>query len=109
MSNLGLNELPIQYNFKYFPHLKPQGPHMPITEAYVSIPPALWIRDEENALWSLGFDYDEREWRSGRYEYDIVRNGRKTGEFGRIIEFRKNKIWIWGASGWSVWNGRQFV
>lgn len=109
MSNLGLNQLPELYNFKQFGHMKPQGPHMPITEPYVSIPPALWIRDEENALWTLGFDYDEREWRGGRYEYDIVRNGRKTGEFGRIIEFRKNRVRIWGAEGWRTWNGRSFV
>lgn len=112
--SLGLLELPIQYDFKQFPHLKPQGPHMPITESYVSIPPALWIRDEENALWTLGFDYDEREWRSGRYEYDCVRNGRKTGEFCRVIECRIGKggirkVRIWGADGWRVWNGRQFV
>ena len=89
--------------------MRPQGPHMPITEAYVSIPPALWIRDEENALWTLGFDYDEREWRAGRYEYDVVRNGRKTGEFARVIEFRQKKVRIWGADGWRTWNGRQFV
>ena len=109
MSNLGVNELPLQYDFKRFPQLKPQGPHMPITEAYVSIPPALWIRDEENALWSLGFDYDEREWRNGKYEYDVVRNGRKTGEFARVIEFRNNKVKIWGAEGLRTWNGRTFI
>lgn len=89
--------------------MAPQGPHMPITEAYVSIPPALMIRDEENALWTLGFDYDEREWRGGKWEYDVVRNGRKTGEFARIIEFRKRQVRIWGAEGWHIWNGRNFV
>lgn len=114
MSNLGVNELPLAYDLKKFPHLKPQGPHMPITEAYVSIPPALWIRDDENALWTLGFDYDEREWRGGKLEYDCVRNGRKTGEFCRIIEFSSRrigprKVRIWGAEGWRTWNGRQFV
>ena len=82
---------------------------MPITEAYVSIPPALIIRDSENAYWTLGFDYDEREWRGGRYEYDVIRNGRKTGEFARIIEFRKGKVKIFGAEGWRIWNGNQFV
>src|SRR5258708_26942075 len=102
--NEGMLELPRQYNFKLYDFMKPQGPSMPITEAYVSIPPALWIRDNENALWTLGFDYDEREWRSGRYEYDIVRNGRKTGDFGRIIEFRKGKVRIWGAEGWRTSN-----
>jgi hypothetical protein len=100
-----------QYNFNLptFAFMKPQGPHMPITEGYVAIPPALMIRDEENALWTLGFDYSETEWRTGRYEYDVVRNGRKTGEFARVIEFRKGKVRIWGAEGWRQWNGRQFV
>jgi hypothetical protein len=102
-----------QYDFGKFHFMKPQGPHMPVTEPYVAIPPALWIRDSENALWTLGFDYDEREWRGGKYEYDIVRNGRKTGEFGRVIEFRKGQVRIWGAHGgsptWRIWNGKQFV
>ncbi len=95
--------------------MKPQGPHMPITEAYVCIPPALWIRDDEGALWTLGFDYDEKAWRGGKYEYDIIRNGRKTGEFGRVIEFAvrdgrgNRKVRIWGAEGWRTWNGRVFV
>lgn len=109
MPNAGVDNLPRFYNLEKFAHMKPQGPHMPITEPYVSIPPALWIRDSENALWTLGFDYDEREWRCGRYEYDIVRNGEKTGEFGRIIEFRRGQVRIWGADGYRTWNGRQFV
>jgi hypothetical protein len=70
------------------------------------------IRDDEGALWTLGFDYNEREWRTGKYEYDVVRNGRKTGEFARVIEFRKGKVRIWGADAqgqWRVWNGRTFV
>jgi hypothetical protein len=104
------------YNFDLpsFAFMKPQGPAMPVTEPYVAIPPALWIRDETNALWTLGFDYSETEWRSGRYEYDVVRNGEKTGEFARVIEFATRgeptrKVRIWGADGWRIWNGRQFV
>lgn len=97
------------YNLNRLPHMRPQGPHMPITESYVSIPPALYIRDEENALWTLGFDYDEREWRTGKWEYDVVRNGVKTGDFARVIEFRKRRVIILGADGRRVWNGKQFV
>lgn len=102
------------YNLKRFDFMKPQGPHMPLTEAYVAIPPALWIRDEEGALWTLGFDYSETAWKSGKFEYDCVRNGRVTGEFARNIEFRRNsrgtrEIRIWGADGWRTWNGRRFV
>ena len=102
-----------QYNLNQFGFMRPQGPHMPVTEAYVAIPPALWIRDSENALWTLGFDYDEREWRTGKFEYDVVRNGRKTGDFCRVIEYRAGKVRIWGADGgtckWRNWTGRCFV
>lgn len=108
----GILGLPEQYNLNpagRFSFMRPQGPHMPITEPYVAIPPALWIRDDEGALWTLGFDYDERAWRGGKYEYDVVRNGRVTGEFARFIEFRKGKVKIWGADGWRSWTGRQFV
>lgn len=103
-----------QYSLKQYGFMAPQGPQRPITETYVSVPPALWVRDEENAVWTLGFDYDEREWRTGRWEYDVVRNGRKTGDFCRVIEYRTNSrgnkvVRIWGAEGWRTWNGRQFV
>lgn len=101
-----------QYDLNKFSFMRPQGPHMPITESYVAIPPALFIRDNEGALWTLGFDYNEREWRTGKWEYDVVRNGRVTGEFARVIEFRKGKVRIWGADAqgqWRTWNGRQFV
>ncbi len=98
-----------RYNLDKFGFMRPQGPHMPITESYVSIPPALFVRDEENALWTLGFDYSETAWRGGQFEYDVVRNGRKTGEFARQIEFRNKKVIILGADGRRVWNGRQFV
>lgn len=98
-----------RYDLKRFDFMGPAGPHMPVTEAYVSIPPALVIRDKDGATWTLGFDYDEREWRGGRWEYDILRNGQVTGEFGRVIEFRRGLVRIWGAEGWRTWNGRCFV
>ena len=98
-----------RYNLKQFDFMGRAGPHMPVTDAYVSCPPALVIRDEEGAHWTLGFDYNETEWRSGKWEYDVVRNGRKTGAFARVIEFRRNKIIIYGSEGRRVWNGRQFV
>ncbi len=106
-----MDEIP-HYDLQRFPFMKPYGvvaPHMPVTEAYVSIPPALIIRDNEGANWTLGFDYDEREWRGGKYEYDCVRNGRKTGEFCRVIEFRRGQVRIWGADGWRTWQNGRFV
>ena len=32
------------YDLQKYPFMKPQGPHMPVTEASVCIPPALWVR-----------------------------------------------------------------
>lgn len=110
MSNLGVMELPQLYTKpSLLAFMRPQGPHMPVTENYVCSPPALTVRDNDGSVFTLGFDYDEREWRTGRWEYDIVRNGEKTGEFGRIIERRQGRVRIWGADGWRTWNGRCFV
>ena len=95
------------YNLKQFPFMRPQGPHMPITEAYVSIPPALVIRDNEGALWTLGFD--QGAYRTGEFEFDVVRNGVKTGEHACRIEFRGGKVRIFGESGWRSWNGQTFI
>jgi len=97
----------MNYDLKQFPFMRQQGPHMPITEAYVSCPPALIIRDEEGALWTLGFD--QGGWRTGEFEYDVVRNGVKTGEYACRIEFRQRKVRIFGTAGWRVWNGRTFI
>src|SRR5258708_39344427 len=107
-------DLPQVYDLNQFHFMRPQGPTMPITEASVCIPPALWLRDSEDALWTLGFDYSETEWRGGHKEYDVVRNGRMTGEFARIIECSVNSygnkvVRIWGADGWRTWNGHRFI
>jgi hypothetical protein len=106
------------YDLKKFSFMAPQGPHMPVTETYVSIPPALWIRQEgpnnQMNVWTLGFDYNEVEWRTGKLEYDVCVNGVKTGEFARNIEMKtdsygKRVVRIWGADGWRTFNGRIFV
>lgn len=83
------------------------GEQAHITEAYVSIPPALVITDNEGALWTLGFD--QGGWRTGEYEFDVVRNAKKTGEHACRIEFRGGKVRIFGSAGWRTWNGRTFV
>lgn len=105
----GVMGLPATYSLKRFDFMAPAFPHMPVTDAYVSIPPALVIRDNEGATWTLGFDYDEREWRGGRWEYDCVRNGQMTGDFCRVIEFRRGEVRIWGAEGWRTWRNGRFV
>ena len=87
--------------------MRPDAPFMPTTEAYVSIPPALVIRDNEGALWTLGFD--QGGWRTGEFEFDVVRNGKKTGEHACRIEFRGGRIRIYGAERWRIWTGRTFI
>jgi hypothetical protein len=96
------------YDLNRFAFMRPQGPHMPVTESYVVIPPALVIRDSENALWTLGFDRGAT-WRTGEYEFDVIRNGVKTGEHACRIEYRRGKVRIFGEAGWRSWNGRMFV
>ena len=95
------------YSIQQFPFMRPQGPHMPVTEGYVSCPPALVIRDDEGGLWTLGFD--QGEWRTGEYEYDVVRNAKKTGEHACRIEYRGGKVRIFGAAGWRTWSGHSFI
>lgn len=102
------------YDVSRMPFMRPSGPHMPITEGYVCVPPALVIRDGEGALWTLGFD--QGGWRTGEYEYDVVRTapepGAKpivTGEHACRIEFRRGRVRIFGAAGWRTWNGRTFI
>jgi len=98
-----------RYDHRLFPFMRRRGEQTHVTEAYVSIPPALHITDSEGAIWTLGFDYNERDWTVGRWEYDVVRNGVKTGEFARSVEFRSGRVIIFGSDGRRVWNGRQFV
>ena len=105
---------PPAYDDRLFPFMRRAGEQRHITESAVSIPPALTITDREGAVWTLGFDYCEAEWRTGKYEYDVVRNGRVTGAFARRIEcavdsYGNRVVRIWGADGWRTWNGRAFV
>lgn len=96
------------YSFEKFPFMRPAGEHMPVTEPYVVIPPALVIRDSEGALWTLGFERGAF-WTTGEFEFDVIRNGAKTGEFACRIEYRRGKVRIFGEAGWRTWNGRTFI
>ena len=95
------------YDHMLLPFMRRQGPQTHETESYVVCPPALVIRDGAGDLWTLGFD--QGGWRTGEYEFDVVRNGQKTGEFACRIEYRRSRVYIFGHAGWRVWNGRQFV
>lgn len=95
------------YNFGRLPFMRPAGPHMPVSEPYVCIPPALVIRDRDGASWTLGFRRGATS--TGEYEFDAVRNGIDTGETACRIEYRAGKVRIFGADGWRTWNGRTFI
>ena len=106
------------YSFRQFPFMRPQGPHMPVTESYVVCPPALVIRTPPSGvfgkpspdgcdLWTLGFD--QGGWRTGEFEYDVVCNGVKTGEKACRIEYRRGKLRIFGEDRWRPWTGKTFI
>jgi hypothetical protein len=78
---------------------------IPRTEPDVVSPPALWIKDANGDVFTLGFD-DSNGFRTGECEFDVVVNARKTGEFACRIERRNGRIKIFGAAGWRVWSPR---
>jgi hypothetical protein len=80
------------------------------TDSYVCVPPALIITDEQNAVWTLGFNpIDDRGVSRGEFCYDVLRNGVSTGEYANRIERRGKRVRIFGPQGWKNWTGRSFV
>lgn len=98
------------YNFTFFPFMRKAGEQNLETEPYVVCPPALWIVDRERNRWTIGFMRPMRDpHRTGEYEFDVVRNGRPTGEYACRIEYRQGKVRIFGHQGWRTWNGKTFI
>jgi hypothetical protein len=56
------------------------------TESYVTIPDALYIVDDDGAVFTLGFTYIEVGW---RFEYIVLRNDVPTGQFAERIEYTR--------------------
>ena len=79
------------------------------TDSYVSVPPALTITDEQNAVWTLGFNPYRDGVSGGEFAWDVLRNGVSLGEFANRIERRGKRIRIFGPDGWKQWTGRAFV
>jgi len=98
------------YSFNFFPFMAKAAEDMPDSDSYVTIPPALVIRDTEKNTWTMGFMRPHRDpHRTGEYEFDVVRNGRSTGEYACRIEYRRGKVKIYGHQGWRTWNGKSFT
>jgi hypothetical protein len=93
---------PPDYDLNRMPFMRQQGEQKHVTESYVSCPPALVIQDLDGNLWTLGFD--QGGWHTGEFEFDVVRNACRTGEFACRIEFRNGKVKIFGRDGWRSWD-----
>jgi hypothetical protein len=91
-------------------YMLPENAQRYETDSYVSVPPALIITDERNAVWTLGFNpIDDRGVSRGEFCYDVLRNGVSTGEYANRIERRGKRVRIFGPQGWKNWTGRSFV
>ncbi len=81
-----------------------------ISEAYVSTPPAAFIIDEYENIFTLGLNYQRpQDSPNGEYSFNILKNGYPTGEYGSRIERRNNKVRIFTRKGWKYYNGVSFV
>src|SRR3984893_4816736 len=98
LDRLRTEQLPRDYRHGFMLPTDPE--RMPVTEAYVSSPPALQIRANNGDVFALGFDYEAERVRTGMFEFDVVWNGIKTGEFACKIEKRGSEVWIFGEAGW---------
>lgn len=90
--------------------MMPQNPQF-ISESYVCVPPANHIVDMQGNIWMLGFDFqDSRDAPQGHFSFNVLRNGRETGEYASHIERRNGKVRIFTRNGlWKVWGGAAFV
>lgn len=66
------------------------------TESSVCCPPAAYITDRSGAIWTLGFDYIEYPY---KYEFMVLRNDQKTGQFAEKIEYRNGIVRLFGKDG----------
>lgn len=80
-----------------------------MTEAYVATPPALQITDSANNVWTLGYTYAApANGARGEFSFNVLLNGKDTGEFASRIEMRFGKIRIFTRNGFKTFNGRSF-
>jgi hypothetical protein len=91
------------------PFMVAQGPQQHVTESYVSVPPALTITDNRGDVWTFGFLRAEPEQSpQGEFAFDVLCNGKPTGEIASRIERRGGKVRVFTRHGWRVWNGSFF-
>lgn len=91
---------------KALAYMLPPAQQTHITDEYVSSPPALFIIDEQGAVWTLGLQHQMGP--RGEYAFNVLRNAQQTGEFASRIERRGGKIRIFTVNGWKRWTGNSF-
>ena len=71
--------------------------------------PALIITDERNDVWTLGLMTAPRgKSPDGEFAFDVLRNGKWSGEVASRIERRAGKVRVFTIEGWKMWNGNYF-
>lgn len=86
------------------------GEQVHITETYVTSPPAAHIDDLYGNTWILGYTCGIKG-RSpkGQFCYNVLRDGKETGEMASIIEINAGQVSIYTDVGWKRWNGHSFI
>jgi hypothetical protein len=91
-------------------YMLPKAEQSHITEAYVATPPALFIIDEANNHWTLGYQFQAQpDAPRGEFAFNVLRNGVDTGEFASRIERRNGKVRIFTRGGYKIWSGQSFL
>ena len=92
--------------------MKPLKQQTHVTEEYVSSPPALWVINSQNQVFTLS-EQMGTIWNGnkvmGEFVFEVLMNGNRTGQFASRIEMRRGKVRIFTKSGWKHWTGRQFI
>lgn len=86
------------------------GAQVHISETYVASPPAAHIDDLYGAVWCLGYSCGIKG-RSpkGQFCYNVLRNGRETGEMASVIEIKLGVVYIYTELGMKRWTGHSFI
>lgn len=94
----------------HLPFMLPNEEQHHITEGYVSSPPALVITDAGNNVFALGFmEQPKGRGPDGEFAFDVLRNGKATGEIASRIEMRKGVVRIFTRNGWKRFSGTSFI
>lgn len=85
-----------------FPFFYPKKEQFYITDSYVSVPPALYVTDTGNNVWTFGFKTAHPEDSPyGEFAFNVLRNGKDTGHIASRIEIRGSRVRVLTKKGWT--------